>query len=97
MNVRVRGLNSSVECVLVSLLQLLVTKKPEDVRSWQSLNLTLQVQFLALLSTAGLSEEGWLNPICLGSILILHGKPYVICLFSMLVLDHNLVVTSIFI
>ena len=73
MNVWIGRLNGSVECVLFSLLQLLVTKIPDNVRSGQGLNLTLKVQLFPFLSAAWFSEEGWLNPICLGSIFILHG------------------------
>ena len=39
----------------------------------QGLNLGLEVELLALLSGAWLPEEGWLDAILVGGVLVLHG------------------------
>ena len=94
-NVRVGWLDSSEEGVLLTLLYLIFSKEPPDVRPGQSFNLTLQVKLLALLSAGGFSEEGWFYPALGWSIFIFHGQADMVSLLTVLVTNIDHVVTGI--
>ena len=93
--VRVRGLDCSEQRILVAVTDLLLPQEPEDLGPRQSLDLALQVQLPPLLPAARLPEERGFDPLRLGRVLVLHGQADVVCLLTMLVLDHNFVVSSI--
>ena len=95
MNVRIGGLDGSEERIFLPLVYLVCAQEPEDVRTWQSFYLALQVELLPLLPAGGFPEEGGLNPSFTGGILVLHRQPHMVSLLSVLVTNIDHVVTSI--
>ena len=93
--VRVRGLDCSEQRILVAVTDLLLPQEPEDLGPRQSLDLALQVQLPPLLPAARLPEERGFDPLRLGRVLVFHGQADVVGLLTVLVLDHNFVVSSI--
>ena len=94
-DVRVGGLDCSEQRILVAVTDLLLPQEPEDLGPRQSLDLALQVQLPPLLPAARLPEERGFDPLRLGRVLVFHGQADVVGLLTMLVLDHNFVVSSI--
>ena len=94
-DVWVGRLDCSEQRILVAVTDLLLPQEPEDLGPRQSLDLALQVQLPPLLPAARLPEERGFDPLRLGRVLVLHGQTDVVGLLTVLVLDHNFVVSSI--